>query len=126
MPFALLFIGILLVVVAVRNMQAPFLALLGGDFSGQGNFFYWIVALILVGVIGYLPKAKPVSDGLLVLILLALVLATGKPGAARGGLFKELTTALSSANNPSSGAITGGTASNLGSAIGNVLGSQLS
>ena len=58
MPFALLFIGILLVVVGVRNMAAPFIALLGGDFSGPDNFLYWVVALVIIGAVGYIPKAK--------------------------------------------------------------------
>ena len=91
MPFALLFIGIVLVVTAVRNMQAPFIALLGGDFSGPGNFFYWVVALLVIGAIGYIPKAKPISDGLLVLIILSLLLASGKPSAPRRGYLSAVT-----------------------------------
>lgn len=98
MPFALLFIGILLIVVAVRNTQQAFLALLIGDFSGTGNFFYWVLAIIVIGAVGYIPKAKPVSDALLILILLALVLTAGKEG-----VFTQLTAALGSTNTPSAG-----------------------
>lgn len=124
MPFALLFIGIVLVIVAVRNQQSPFLALLGGDFSGPGNFFYWVIALAAVGAVGYIPKAKPVSDGLLVLILLALVLVAGK-----GGVFTNLTAALQSTNKPSAQSITQGgavsqLAGGLGTAVGNFIGGQ--
>lgn len=95
MPFALLFIGILLIVVSVRNTQAGFIALVEGDFTGAGNFFYWVVALLAIGLIGYIPKAKPVSDALLILILLALVLATGK------GVFSQVTAALGTTANAS-------------------------
>jgi hypothetical protein len=96
MPFALLFIGILLIVVSIRNTEQAFLALLVGDFSGTGNFFYWVLAIIVVGVVGYIPRAKPVSDALLVLILLALVLT-----ASKSGVFTQLTAALGSTKTPS-------------------------
>jgi hypothetical protein len=96
MPFALLFIGILLIVVSIRNTEQAFLALLVGDFSGTGNFFYWVLAIIVVGAVGYIPKAKPVSDALMVLILLALVLT-----ASKSGVFSQLTAALGTTKTPS-------------------------
>jgi hypothetical protein len=117
MPFALLFIGILLIVVSVRNTQQAFLALLEGDFSGTGNFFYWIVALIVIGIIGYIPKAKPVSDALLVLILLALVLTAGKEG-----VFSQVTAALGTTKTPSAGSSSTAAASTLGSIISSAIG----
>jgi hypothetical protein len=110
MPFALMFIGVIFIVVAARDMESPFLALLKGDFTGAGNFFYWILALFLVGAIGYIPKAKPVSDALLVAILLALVLAAG-----RRGVFSELTAELNTTQS-------GGSAGGLGSVIAGLTG----
>lgn len=109
MPFMLLIIGLVLIAAAVRNKQQDFIALLGGDFSGSGNFVYWIVALIVIGAVGYIPKAKPVSDGLLVLILLALVLTRGNPKYPGGGVFSQLETALGTTSKPSSASITGAT-----------------
>jgi hypothetical protein len=100
MPFALMFIGIVFIVVAARDMEAPFLALLKGDFTGPGNFFYWILALFVVGAVGYIPKAKPVSDALLVAIILALVLAAGKKG-----VFSQLTTELNATQTGGSGGL---------------------
>jgi hypothetical protein len=103
-------------------MQAPFLALLGGDFSGKGNFFYWVLAIVAIGAIGYLPKAKPVSDGLLVLIILALFLAVGKPGS-NGGVFGQLTAALTDTQHPSAASITGsGVSSVVGQVVSGVTG----
>lgn len=107
MPFALLFIGILLIVVAVRNMQQPFVALVGKDFSGQGNFMYWVLALVAIGSIGYIPKAKPASDLFLVLILLVLLLTRGSPSFPGGGVFKQLQTALGDTMNPSAATLGG-------------------
>jgi hypothetical protein len=109
MPFALLSIGILLIVVAVRDQQQPFVALVGGDFSGPGNFLYWVVALAVVGAIGYVPKAKPVSNLLIVLILVVLILKRGNTSGVGGGVFQQLWAALGSTKQPSAaGIVTGG------------------
>lgn len=105
MPFALLIIGLILVTAAVRNQQAALLALVAGDFSGTGNFTYWVLAIIFIGAVGYLPKAKPVSDGMLVLILLALILTRGSPNYPGGGVFAQLSTALGTTKTPSTGAL---------------------
>lgn len=94
MPFALLTIGIVLIVVAVRGTQEEFIGLVKGDFSGPGNFFWWVVALLAVGSIGYVDRLKPISDGLLLLILLALVLTRGSPSYPGGGFFQQFTAAL--------------------------------
>jgi len=75
MPFILVSIGILMVVVGYRGTEKDFLALLKGDFTGQGNFFYWIVSLFVVGAVGYIPRLKPISNAFLVLILLMLVIS---------------------------------------------------
>lgn len=99
MPFALLMIGIVLVTVAVRNTQDVFIALLKNDFSGQGNFFYWVAALLIIGMIGMIPKLKPVSDAFLLLILLALFLTRGNPSMPGGGFFNEFLAALKGTQN---------------------------
>lgn len=113
MPFILLIIGIVLVVAAVRNQQAPLVALIGGDFSGAGNFFYWLAALILIGAVGYIPKLKPVSDGLLILVILALVLTRGSPSFPGGGVFSQLEAALGSSKTPSAATVAGQAVGNL-------------
>ena len=94
MAFALLIIGITLIVAAVRDTQGTLVDLLIKDFSGEGNFVYWIVALLLVGSVGYVPRMKPISDGFLVIIILALLLARGNPKSATGGFFEKFTEAL--------------------------------
>jgi len=94
MAFALLIIGITLVVAAVRNTQGDLITLLIGDFTGPNNFIYWIVALLIIGAVGYVPKLKPVSDGFLVIVILALFLSKGRPDSKTGGFFKQFTDAL--------------------------------
>lgn len=105
MPFALLIIGVMFLTVAVRNTQDQFIDLVKGDFSGPGNFWYWIVALLAVGLLGNVRKLKPVADGLLVLILLALVLSRGNPSFPGGGFFTQFTNALQGTQSAAAGGL---------------------
>jgi hypothetical protein len=89
MAFALLFIGLALIIVTARNTQATFTDRVANDFKGPGNFFYWIVAIVIIGAVGYVPKLKPVSDIFLVLVLLAVFLQAGK-----NGVFQQFTSAI--------------------------------
>lgn len=107
MPFVLLFIGVLLVTVAIRDQQQPFVALLGDEFSGPRNFLYWVVALIVIGSIGYIPKAKPVANAMLALIIIVLFLKRGDPSQATGGVFQQLQAALSTTKTPSAAGLAG-------------------
>jgi hypothetical protein len=104
MPFALLMIGILLLTVAVRNRQTEFVQLVRGDFSGPGNFMYWVLALVVLGSIGYIPKAKPVANLFIVLILIVLILKRGNSNGVGGGVFQQLTAALGATNTPTQNA----------------------
>lgn len=94
MPFALLIIGIVLLVAGVRGTQSTLFGLLQGDFTGQNNFFYWFAAIVIIGMIGYIPKLKPISTAFLVLVVMVLFLSKGNPQGSGGGLFTQLTSAL--------------------------------
>lgn len=96
MPFALLIIGAVLLVSAVRNSQDDLFKLVTGDFTGQGNFVFWVVSLLIIGGIGYIPRLKPISDGFLVLVLVVLFLTRGNPSGVGGGFFSKFTQALQS------------------------------
>ena len=78
MPFALIFAGVILIVAAVRGTQNQLFQLVRGDFSGPNNYIYWVVSILMVGVLGYVPKLKPISDGFLVLIIVVLFLKKGE------------------------------------------------
>lgn len=75
MPFAFLFVGSLLLVSGVRNTQQDLFTLLKSDLTGQGNFVYWIVSILIIGAIGYVDKLRPISHALLVLVLVVLFLS---------------------------------------------------
>jgi hypothetical protein len=87
MSFALLIIGAVLLTSAVLNTQSTLWSLLKGDFSGPSNFWYWLVLFLILGAIGYVPKAKPVSDGLLVLFIIVIFVS-------KGGFFEKFSSAL--------------------------------
>ena len=77
MPLALAFFGILFLVAGVRDKQDDLFQLLEGDFTGPHNFLYWIVAILAVGLIGYVPRVKPLSTAFMVLLLVVMFLANG-------------------------------------------------
>lgn len=65
-----LFIGALLIVAAVRNSQSALFAALYQDIPG---FVVWAAAIFAIGAIGFVPGLKPVSRGLLALVIVAIV-----------------------------------------------------
>lgn len=94
MSLALLVIGIVFVVAAVRGTTSGengLFTLLRGDFTGSNNFLYWLLALGLVGAIGYIPKLKSFSTAFLVLVIVAILLS-------HKGFFADLQSAISSSS----------------------------
>lgn len=94
MPFALLIIGIVLLVASVRNTQNDLFTLVRGDFTGSGNFIFWMISILIIGSVGYIPKLRPISVGFLILVVLVLFLTKGNPQGAGGGFFAQFTNAL--------------------------------
>jgi hypothetical protein len=74
MPFVLIIAGIVLLTAAVRNTQQDLFGLLARDFTGPNNFFFWLLSIVVIGAVGYIPKMKPFSDGFLILVILGLFL----------------------------------------------------
>ena len=101
MPFALLIIGIWLLISGVRNTQDMLFALLKGDFTGQDNFIFWLIAILIIGAIGYVPKLKPISTGFLVLIILVLFLKKGSSTGLGGGFFSQFISGISTTDQSS-------------------------
>lgn len=70
MGFAVLLIGLVLVVAAVRNSQADLFKELAADVPAFG---VWAAAIIAIGAIGFVPGLKPISKGLLFLVILVIL-----------------------------------------------------
>lgn len=79
MPFALLFVGILLVVSGVRGKQDDLFALLKSDFTGDGTFSHsfvaWLVAIGVIGGLGYFKPIRPIANAFLALVIIVLFLS---------------------------------------------------
>jgi len=95
MPFAFIFTGLVLAICGVRGTGDQLLELLKGDLTGKNNFFYWILAIILIGSLGYVDSLKNFSRVFLGLVLVVLILADNKEDAT-GGFFSEFTSAVQS------------------------------
>jgi uncharacterized membrane protein YgcG len=105
MPFVLIIVGIVLLVAAVRNTVAapasPNLAtLIKGDFTGQDNFAYWLVSILVIGALGYVPELKPLSRAFLVLVIIVLFLSNG-------GFFSKFNQQAFGGSEPSNSGFTG-------------------
>lgn len=75
MPFALITIGILLLVTALNNTAPAFAKQVSKDmFSEDGGFIYWVAALVIVGLLGYVPSLKKPADLFMLLIIVAMLL----------------------------------------------------
>jgi hypothetical protein len=105
MPLIMILIGLLLIISAAHGETKTLFSLIHGDFTGQGNFVYWIASIVAVGAVGYIKPLRPLSIGFLVLILITLFLKNGN------GFFAQLTSAINSTksvpNTPATPAISG-------------------
>lgn len=82
MALFIVFAGIVLVVIGLNNQLSAASALLKEDFApsdGSISFSIWIVAILLVGAVGYYKPAKPFSNAFLLLIFVMIIL-TSKSG----------------------------------------------
>jgi hypothetical protein len=74
MPFVLIVMGAIFVVAAARGTHDALFYLIEKDFTGDNNFIYWFLSILVIGAVGYIPKLKPFSDGFLILVILVLFL----------------------------------------------------
>lgn len=85
MPLALALIGVVLVLVGVRNTYGDFAQTLKGEFAGQGSFLYRAVAILMIGVIGYAGERwRQLSVALMTLMVLGLLVTRDR------GFFDQL------------------------------------
>jgi hypothetical protein len=99
MPWAVLIIGATVLVTAYQGTEDAFFNqlksdILGSNGNGKGGFLYWIVAIAIVGGLGYIPGFKPLSNAFLILLLVVLFLTQSKGGT--GGFFSQFQNQLNS------------------------------
>jgi len=80
MPFALIFIGLILMIAAIRGKEKDLFSTLKNDFTGDKNFFVWIMAIFFLVGLGNVEKFRPISNAFLVLIVLVIIIGNGRKG----------------------------------------------
>lgn len=80
MPFALAIIGIMIFVTALRGTTSTLFGLIRDDFTGNGNFIYWVLSILLIGSIGYVKRLQPIANGFLFLVMVVLFIGAGNKG----------------------------------------------
>lgn len=93
MPFVFLIAGAVLIIAGVRGAAQDLTGLLVGDLTGPHNFFYWVIAILAIGALGYVQDLRTFSRGLMSLILIVLVITESKKDGS-GGLFPQLESAI--------------------------------
>lgn len=120
MGIVLIAVGLALLISAVRGtlLNVPgatggqagpgLLTLFYDDFVGPGNMFVWLLALGLVGAVGYVKPLRPVSDAFLVLIIVVLIVSAKT--AAGINFFSSLSSQILATQSvtPSAGNAAGG------------------
>lgn len=93
MPFALLFVGVILLIAAIQGTEKALGRQLYSDFTGQNSYLFWAVAIILIGAVGYVQELKKFSVAFMSLILVVLLLSEK---GFFGSLFSEVKTSATS------------------------------
>lgn len=89
MPFLLTFAGLIMIVSGTRNTHVALAKQVQSDFTGQGNFITWIVAIGAVGSLGYIDALRTFSKYFMSLIIIGFILSNK-------GFFAQFTAALKS------------------------------
>ena len=92
MPLALIALGIVAVITAINGTFKDLAVAITTDVTqrdsqGRPQFLMWIAAVLIVGMIGYIPGLERISRWFLALVIIGLVIANG-------GVFDQLTSAL--------------------------------
>lgn len=77
MPFLFIIVGAVMLVSAVRGTNDELLTLVKGDFTGPHNFIYWLLAMLILGGLGYIGPIRSLSRYLMALVLIVLILKNG-------------------------------------------------
>jgi hypothetical protein len=88
MPILFGLFGLVLIVAGVRGNivsgNPSLVSLIKDDFSGSDPFWKWMLAILLIGAIGYVPNLRPISRGFMALVIIVFLLDNQ-------GVFTQLT-----------------------------------
>lgn len=79
MPLFFGIAGIILIIAGVRGRindgNPSLMSLLKGDFAGTNPFWKWMLAILLIGAIGYIPNLRPISRAFMALVIIVFLLS---------------------------------------------------
>lgn len=114
MPFILIIIGLLMVVSGIKGTQTQLGQQLVTDFTGQGNFFYWVLAIVLIGGLGYIDDLRGLSRMLLAVIIVSMLFSNRGFFAQFAQEFQQGSAQAPQSSSSSSSSSSGGGSSILG------------
>jgi hypothetical protein len=93
MPVLFGLAGLVLIIAGVRdrviNGDPSLSSLLRDDFTGENPFWKWMLAILLIGAVGYIPNMRPISRGFLVLVIIVFVIGNQGLFAKLESVFKS-------------------------------------
>jgi len=75
MALALLLVGILITVSALKGTEHELASKLEGDLTGADGFIVWFGAILTLGAIGYIPGLQQVTRWMIALVCVVIVLS---------------------------------------------------
>lgn len=95
MPILFGLFGLILIVSGVRGTvtqgNPSLVSLIKDDFTGTDPFWKWMLAILLIGAIGYVPNLRPISRAFMALVIVVFVLSNQ-------GLFTQLQSVFTQGN----------------------------
>jgi hypothetical protein len=77
MPLFFLGTGAVLVFVGLNGNAGQLYSLIASDFQGKNSFVYWLVAILVLGSLGYIRGLENLSKLFLILVVIVLFLDNG-------------------------------------------------
>lgn len=87
MAWAFIFIGAIFLIAAWKKKHPELFSLIKDDFTGTGNFVYWVMAIVFLVALGTFKPIRPVTDAFLGLVILIIIIAPYRNGR---DIFSEL------------------------------------
>lgn len=75
MGFVLIIFGVAFILAGYHGNAKELFDAIGGEFQGSPSFGKWMLAILVIGGVGYVAPLKKVSDAFLILVLLVLFLS---------------------------------------------------
>lgn len=77
MPLLFIGTGLVFILTGLNGSPSALYAAVKADFTGQGNYVYWMLSILTLGALGYIPDLKNLSRLFIVLVLIVLLLDNG-------------------------------------------------